>query len=295
MAGIRSVRVGAVVAEEILAAARRGFPAAAAAAAEGDLLFVGGHSALGANESAGRNRGSSRAGSRSSIVTRSKFEGADYQSNLAFQLSRTLRLSPHKVAAEITRQLSPTPLGRASSSSSSCSAPAITAAAAATWSPASLNECKPIESAEVSGKGFLNISLCPQWLSECANVLVTNLEEGASDTPSGSAPSQRLDPPSSTYSDSTAQTRVLVDFASPNMCKALHVGHLRSAIIGDSLCRVLEFLGHRVDRVSHVGDWGTPMGMVLAHLHEHPAEYEWAQTIPLDMLRDPTRYFAFAF
>jgi arginyl-tRNA synthetase len=57
------------------------------------------------------------------------------------------------------------------------------------------------------------------------------------------------------------------------MCKALHVGHLRSAIIGDSLCRVLEFLGHRtVDRVSHVGDWGTPMGIVLAHLREHTAD-----------------------
>jgi arginyl-tRNA synthetase len=63
-----------------------------------------------------------------------------------------------------------------------------------------------------------------------------------------------------------APKRVVVDFSSPNMAKQLHVGHLRSTIIGDTLARMLEFSGHAVLRLNHMGDWGTPMGMVLALL-----------------------------
>jgi len=62
--------------------------------------------------------------------------------------------------------------------------------------------------------------------------------------------------------------RVLVDFSSPNIAKEMHVGHLRSTIIGDSLCRMLEFLGHDVARVNHVGDWGTQFGMLIKYLKE---------------------------
>eukprot|EP01133_Synstelium_polycarpum_P020334 gene20334-24395_t len=58
---------------------------------------------------------------------------------------------------------------------------------------------------------------------------------------------------------------VLVDFASPNMSKELHVGHLRSIALGESVCRILEYRGHTVERISHAGDFGTPMGMVIAH------------------------------
>jgi arginyl-tRNA synthetase len=57
-----------------------------------------------------------------------------------------------------------------------------------------------------------------------------------------------------------------VDFSSPNIAKEMHVGHLRSTIIGDALCRVLEFCGHDVHRVNHVGDWGTQFGMLISHL-----------------------------
>ncbi|CAG2066726.1 unnamed protein product, partial [Timema podura] len=60
--------------------------------------------------------------------------------------------------------------------------------------------------------------------------------------------------------------RVVVDFSSPNIAKEMHVGHLRSTIIGESVCRLLEFLGHDVVRVNHVGDWGTQFGMLIAHL-----------------------------
>ena len=62
--------------------------------------------------------------------------------------------------------------------------------------------------------------------------------------------------------------RVIVDFSSPNIAKEMHVGHLRSTIIGDSLSRVLEFCGYKVSRINHVGDWGTQFGMLITHLKE---------------------------
>uniref|UniRef100_A0A182PMQ6 Probable arginine--tRNA ligase, cytoplasmic n=1 Tax=Anopheles epiroticus TaxID=199890 RepID=A0A182PMQ6_9DIPT len=62
--------------------------------------------------------------------------------------------------------------------------------------------------------------------------------------------------------------RVIVDFSSPNVAKEMHVGHLRSTIIGDSICRFLEYLGHDVLRINHIGDWGTQFGMLIAHLQE---------------------------
>ncbi|MBW4580033.1 MAG: arginine--tRNA ligase [Tildeniella nuda ZEHNDER 1965/U140] len=60
--------------------------------------------------------------------------------------------------------------------------------------------------------------------------------------------------------------RVMVDYPSPNIAKEMHVGHLRPAIIGDCLARILEFIGHDVLRISHIGDWGTPFGMLIAYL-----------------------------
>uniref|UniRef100_A0A6P7FYZ3 Probable arginine--tRNA ligase, cytoplasmic n=1 Tax=Diabrotica virgifera virgifera TaxID=50390 RepID=A0A6P7FYZ3_DIAVI len=62
--------------------------------------------------------------------------------------------------------------------------------------------------------------------------------------------------------------RVLVDFSAPNIAKEMHVGHLRSTIIGESYCRLLEYLGHDVIRINHVGDWGTQFGMLIAHLED---------------------------
>jgi len=58
--------------------------------------------------------------------------------------------------------------------------------------------------------------------------------------------------------------RIVVDYSSPNMAKQMHVGHLRSTIIGDTLVRLFEFLGHRVIRQNHIGDWGTQFGMLIA-------------------------------
>ena len=61
---------------------------------------------------------------------------------------------------------------------------------------------------------------------------------------------------------------MIIDFSSPNIAKEMHVGHLRSTIIGDSLARVLEFCGYEVLRLNHVGDWGTQFGMLITHLKE---------------------------
>jgi len=66
--------------------------------------------------------------------------------------------------------------------------------------------------------------------------------------------------------------KIVVDFSSPNIAKEMHVGHLRSTIIGDTLSNVLEFSGHEVVRLNHVGDWGTQFGMLCEHLRdEYPA------------------------
>lgn len=62
---------------------------------------------------------------------------------------------------------------------------------------------------------------------------------------------------------------MLVDFSSPNIAKNMHVGHLRSTIIGDSICRIFEFLGHDVRRTNHVGDWGTQFGMLIQELSDN--------------------------
>jgi len=66
----------------------------------------------------------------------------------------------------------------------------------------------------------------------------------------------------------TPRKRVVVDFSSPNIAKEMHVGHLRSTIIGESTCRILEFCGHEVHRLNHVGDWGTQFGMLIEYMKE---------------------------
>ncbi len=67
--------------------------------------------------------------------------------------------------------------------------------------------------------------------------------------------------------------RIVVDYSSPNIAKEMHVGHLRSTIIGDSIANLLEFLGHDVLRVNHIGDWGTQFGMLIAHLKDIFPDY----------------------
>lgn len=105
-----------------------------------------------------------------------------------------------------------------------------------------------IESAEVAGPGFINLRLRPDFLAQ-------NIQTALNDTRFGVA---KTDKP---------QT-VVIDYSSPNLAKEMHVGHLRSSIIGDSISRVLEFMGNTVIRQNHVGDWGTQFGMLVAYLVE---------------------------
>ena len=111
--------------------------------------------------------------------------------------------------------------------------------------------CEP---PEVAGPGFINLRLKPDYV---ATQLLRINADG----------SGRL----GIESADDAQT-VVVDFSSPNVAKQMHVGHLRSTIIGDAICRLLEFLGHKVIRQNHIGDWGTQFGMLINYmLHVHTA------------------------
>ena len=104
------------------------------------------------------------------------------------------------------------------------------------------------ETPSVAGAGFINFTLKPEYLQ-------AQLSEIQADSRLGIAPAKQ-------------PGRVVVDFSSPNIAKEMHVGHLRSTIIGDCIARILEFQGHDVLRLNHVGDWGTQFGMLIAYLRE---------------------------
>ena len=94
---------------------------------------------------------------------------------------------------------------------------------------------------EVSGPGFINLTFDGTWIEELLN--------SSQDSGERRVKAQR----------------VVVDYSSPNVAKEMHVGHLRTTVVGDSLVRVLEALGHTVIRQNHIGDWGTPFGMLIEH------------------------------
>ena len=100
---------------------------------------------------------------------------------------------------------------------------------------------------EVSGPGFINLTLSDGFIAEQVAAL-------------------SADPRLGVALAATPET-VVIDYSAPNVAKEMHVGHLRSTLIGDALARVLGFLGHDVRRENHIGDWGTPFGMLIEHLH----------------------------
>ena len=137
---------------------------------------------------------------------------ADYQCNAAMSLAKRLGKPPREVAELIAKGLD--------------GAPAV-------------------EAAEVSGPGFINITLRDSWIAEQAGSQLGD---------------SRLGVPTA-----APQQRVVVDYSGPNVAKELHAGHLRPTVVGDAIVRVLEYLSHDVIRAAHLGDWGTPFGMLIEH------------------------------
>lgn len=136
---------------------------------------------------------------------------ADYQSNAAMSLARSIGKPPRDLAALVASRLSGGDL---------------------------------ISAAEVSGPGFINLTLHDSWLARQATGQLTD---------------PRLGVPVA------ASDLVVVDYSGPNVAKELHAGHLRATAVGDAVVRVLEYLGHRVVRAAHLGDWGTQFGMLIEH------------------------------
>ena len=104
---------------------------------------------------------------------------------------------------------------------------------------------------EIAGPGFINIFLDPAFLASHVDAALKSDRLGVNQP--------------------AAQT-IVVDYSAPNVAKEMHVGHLRSTIIGDAAVRTLEFLGHKVIRANHVGDWGTQFGMLIAYLEKQQQE-----------------------
>jgi arginyl-tRNA synthetase len=149
---------------------------------------------------------------------------ADFQANVAMALAKRLGLPPRDVAARIASHLAQAPM---------------------------------CERADVSGPGFINITLSDAWLGEASAAQLGDPRLGV---PLADLPQ-----------------RVVVDYSAPNVAKEMHVGHLRTTIVGDSVVRMLERLGHAVIRANHVGDWGTNFGMLLEHLIDIGEQAAYAQ------------------
>lgn len=111
-----------------------------------------------------------------------------------------------------------------------------------------IDDC--IEEPEIAGPGFINLRFKTDYLTTAAQAMARDAT-GRLAQPKASNPK-----------------RIVVDYSSPNIAKEMHVGHLRSTIIGDTLSNLLEFLGHDVVRLNHVGDWGTQFGMLVEHLRD---------------------------
>ncbi|MEU0859813.1 arginine--tRNA ligase [Streptomyces griseofuscus] len=113
-----------------------------------------------------------------------------------------------------------------------------------------------IQDIEVSGPGFLNITVSDRAITD--NLAARYADETG-----------RLGVPFAAHPGTT-----VIDYAQPNVAKEMHVGHLRSAVIGDSVVQLLEFTGETVVRRHHIGDWGTQFGMLIQYLDEHPHELD---------------------
>jgi arginyl-tRNA synthetase len=137
---------------------------------------------------------------------------ADLQANFALPLAKRLGMPPREIASRVLAQVDLAGV---------CSA------------------------VEVSGPGFVNLTLADSWISAAAQAVADDPRLGVATEP------ERV---------------VVLDYSAPNVAKEMHVGHLRTTVVGDALARTLEHLGHNVIRQNHVGDWGANFGMLVEHL-----------------------------
>lgn len=157
-----------------------------------------------------------------------KQSSADFQANAAMALAKKVGRPPREVAQGIVEKLDKGDL---------------------------------IESVEIAGPGFLNITLRSQWIADAASRMLGDDALGTV------KPDAEI---------------IAIDYSSPNAAKEMHVAHLRTTVVGDSLARTLEFLGHKVIRQNHLGDWGTAFGMLIEHLLEVGEESADAQLLVTD-------------
>ena len=123
---------------------------------------------------------------------------------------------------------------------------------------------------EISGPGFINLTLSDSFVAAQAAALSADPRLGV---------------------EAAAQpATIVIDYSSPNVAKEMHVGHLRSTLIGDALARVLGFVGHTVLRENHIGDWGTPFGMLIEHL----LDVDGAENAESFSVRDLNEFYAAA-
>lgn len=160
------------------------------------------------------------AGSADPLLRRS--DRADFQANGILALAKKAKANPRELATQVV---------------------------------ARVEAGEVIKDIEVSGPGFLNITITDRAITE-------NLAARYAD-------SDRLGVPFAEHPGTT-----VIDYAQPNVAKEMHVGHLRSAVIGDAVTQILEFTGESVVRRHHIGDWGTQFGMLIQYLIEHPHELD---------------------
>ncbi len=181
------------------------------------------------------------AGSADPLLRRS--DRADFQANGILALAKKAKANPRDLAAQVVTHVES---GEATGGATGTTTGDATGDATS----------RVIKDIEVSGPGFLNITITDRAITE-------NLAARYADTDG------RLGVP---YVANPGTT--VIDYAQPNVAKEMHVGHLRSAVIGDSVVQILEFTGEHVIRRHHIGDWGTQFGMLIQYLEEHPHELD---------------------
>jgi arginyl-tRNA synthetase len=152
---------------------------------------------------------------------------ADYQSNAAMALGRSIGRPPREIASEVSARLASSDL---------------------------------LSAAEVSGPGFINLTLHDSWIA-------------------ANATGQLSDPRLGVPATAGDHDLVVVDYSGPNVAKELHAGHLRATSVGDAVVRVLEYLGHTVVRAAHLGDWGRQFGMLIEHALDVGEEATYEQLV----------------